>query len=218
MQQDQETTNHHDKDRELIPMSLKWAIGVVIVMLLSVVVLRVINVFDQTERSAIDPIDGLVLVDTPEEAKELTGDKFVLPEETYGSSLYQVGVYTLPVAFIPPGSVSLVYAENQYRSFTIDFLPGTDLASQKNIYSTDRFVPVSITSEIDGAFVQSSFTSRCLEPNRTSLGKCSLIATLLMKVDDTVIKINSDGEHLTQGEMISVARSVASLFAEKESN
>lgn len=132
-----------------------------------------------------------------------------LPEKLFGSSLYLVGIYPTATKNWPANSVSIVFVKNNARFVEMDVLPNTTLEKVSPQYTVCPQETITIAGEQKGLLVhlRSGFDCTSPKPN-TVPAMCLITNMLLFKKNGTLIQLSSDGNHITQGELIEMARSI----------
>lgn len=132
-----------------------------------------------------------------------------LPEKLFGSSLYTVGIYPTPVNAWPAQTVSLVFIKNNARFATMEVFPNTSLEKIKNQYTTYPQETVAINDVTNGLFIRLRNGFECTLPKSDSAPSMCLITTILLfEKNGTLIQLSMDGNHITEGELIEMARSI----------
>ncbi|MEK7451805.1 MAG: hypothetical protein AAB664_00545 [Patescibacteria group bacterium] len=91
----------------------------------------------------------------------------------------------------------------------IDFIPNRSLEQMKQIYRTLPQESVMIHNNITGLFVRLRHDPVCKYPrDKTHPSFCPFTTVLFFQKNEVIIKIANDGDHLTDGELLSVARSI----------
>ncbi|MCX6714216.1 MAG: hypothetical protein NTX72_00175 [Candidatus Uhrbacteria bacterium] len=132
-----------------------------------------------------------------------------LPEKLFGSSLYLIGIYPSIAKNWPANSVSMIFVKDNARFVEMDVLPNTTLASVSPQYTAYPQEPVAIEGELKGTLfhLRSGFDCTTPKPN-TVPAMCLITNMLLFEKNGTLIQISTDGNHITQGELLEMARSI----------
>ena len=181
------------------------------VIFITAPILYFINRFSPPE---VTPIlaqsDGLVQVKTVEQAQKLIDTPIPFPTNLIGSNLFLIGVYKKEGKQIPAESVAIVLTRDQYRFVEIFAKPRTNILYEKSLISSINTQEIHFADTI-GYLLNPSPSSYCIEPKPDGLpGACHINKLLLIPWKDLVVSISSDGDHATEGELISLARDLLS--------
>lgn len=132
-----------------------------------------------------------------------------LPEKLFGSSLYLIGIYPSATKSWPANSVSMIFVKNNARFVEMDILPNTTIESVSPQYTAYPQESVAIASDQKGTLIhlRSGFDCTTPKPN-TVPTMCLITNMLLFEKNGTLIQISTDGNHITQGELLEMARSI----------
>ncbi|OGL62677.1 hypothetical protein A3C09_02770 [Candidatus Uhrbacteria bacterium RIFCSPHIGHO2_02_FULL_47_44] len=144
-----------------------------------------------------------------EEIANRTQTPVTLPEKLFGSSLYLIGIYPSAVKDWPANSVSLVFVKDNARFVEMDVLPNVSLEKVTPQYTAYPQETIAIGDNQKGLLihVRSGFDCTSPKPN-TVPAMCLITNMLLFEKNGTLIQLSSDGNHITQGELIEMARSI----------
>lgn len=154
--------------------------------------------------------EGLVQLANIEDISNYTDTSVTVPTQTFDSALHVIGVYTQENAYLPKGTVALVYTRDNWRYTEINYRPipiEQQLLIAGGVYDEE----VTLTEEINGTFFERFALEQCIDPpSETMPGKCTISYQLYFPVDGLSVVISADGDHATKGEMIETARSILS--------
>lgn len=179
-------------------------IGWIIVAMLSIaIIIRFFSWYSADERSLLNQAAGLV---TSESAEELG---VTPPPETFGSELFEIGLYTQASEIFPAGTVALVYVKGGWRFVEIDYLPGRTMEEQRATY---RNFPQEEAIVGDSTFVVVTLDNRarCIDYEDKIPNRCEVTRQLLIETESHLIMISADGTHATDGELLIIGRSIIS--------
>lgn len=185
-------------------------IPIIILMLIATLLLKIIS---WTVPEKIVPLlsktDGLVQLVHTEDIPNYTSTIFLIPKETIGASQYVIGVYTETSPKFPKGSVALVYVKDNQRLFEIDELTDGLLVEQKQLYPEENQEEIILDKSNKALIVKLNNTINCTSKYVESHpSMCKLTDVLIFEKNELLIKIYVDGKKLTQGELISIAKSI----------
>lgn len=132
-----------------------------------------------------------------------------LPENLFGSSLHLIGIYPSATKNWPAQTVAMVFIKNNARFVEMDILPNKTLTEVSPQYTAYPQETVVIDQEKTGLFVhlRGGFTCTTPKPN-TVPAMCLITNILLFEKNGTLIQLSSDGDHVSDGELIEMARSI----------
>lgn len=132
-----------------------------------------------------------------------------LPEKLFGSSLYLMGIYPSATQAWPANSVSMIFTKDDARFVEMDVLPGLTLDKVSPQYAAYPQESVVINGEQKGLFIHLRSGFDCTSPKpHTVPAMCLITNMLLFEKNGTLIHLSSDGNHITQGELLEMARSI----------
>ena len=139
-----------------------------------------------------------------------TSTQVILPTTTFEATPFVVGIYPAESKLFPANSVAIVYTKNHERIFEMDVLPTVKLDQAINSYSTNQHESVVIRTGTEGAFIRvRRDTVVCKHPRDLSHPSfCPFKTVLLFERDKTLIRLSGDGDHLSDGELLAIARSI----------
>jgi hypothetical protein len=151
----------------------------------------------------------MIHVSTFEEIATHTQTSVSLPEKRFESSLYSIGIYPSGWKTWPANSVSMVFLKDNKRFVVMDVLPNTKLETYLIPYTSYPQESVVINNGNPGKIVHLRNGFNCTHPKeKTTPSMCLITYTLLFEHNGNLIQLSSDGDHITQGEMIEMARSM----------
>jgi hypothetical protein len=151
----------------------------------------------------------LIQVSTFEEITSHTQTTVPLPEKLFGSTLYTIGIYPSGWKTWPKNSVSIVFLKENKRFVVMDVLPNTKLDTYLIPYTSYPQESVVINNGNPGKIVHLRNGFNCTHPKEnTTPSMCLITNTLLFEHNGNLIQLSSDGDRITQGEMLEMARSM----------
>jgi hypothetical protein len=132
-----------------------------------------------------------------------------LPEKLFGSSLHLIGLYPSGTKTWPQQSVAMVFIKDNARFVEMDVLPNKKLAEVSPQYTAYPQETIVVGQEQTGLLVhlRSGFTCTTPKPN-TVPSMCLITNMLLFEKNGTLIQLSMDGDHISEGELIEMARSI----------
>ncbi len=188
-------------------------IGIVVVI---AVVMRLVFWFlpDKTA-PLLAEADGLLRYGSVAEAAPHTELPLTLPEDRLGSEIKVVGVYTKPTKILPEGSTVIVLVKDDWRFADITTQPIDVWEALQNRYSAIG-TPVVIGQGTGYLVHLPAVSSRCLPPTKNAVGACELKTLVLFSSGNLVLTVAGDGTHITDGELLLLARDIASQLPESK--
>ncbi len=91
----------------------------------------------------------------------------------------------------------------------MDILPNTELEQTKKQYATYPQESIAIADEQKGLLVHLRNGFDCTHPNpNTTPSMCLITNVLIFEKNGALIQLSTDGNHITQGELLEMARSI----------
>lgn len=144
-----------------------------------------------------------------EDVKSHTLTNVPFPEKVFGSELYVAGIYPKPVKLYPAHTVIMVFVKNHARFVQMDVLPNTNIETIKKQFAMYPQESVAITDKQKGEMIHLRSGFDCTLPKSETIPSlCLLTNTLLFPHEGDLIMLSSDGNHISQGELIEMARSI----------
>ncbi len=153
--------------------------------------------------------DGMQRVINVDDISKYTTTKPLIPTETFETDLFVIGVYTEDSATFPKDSIALVYTLDNQRVFEIDKLSKGTLEEYKSLYPKTSREEIVLVEDTPALLVQLRDHFDCTYQNgATHPSMCQLTNLIIFKHNNSLIKIFVDGKKLTEGELISIAKSI----------
>lgn len=152
--------------------------------------------------------DGVIQTSSWEEALAKTDTSIWLPEDVFGNEVFVIGLYL-------DGTVIAVFTKENWRTGQITFTPNTTLGEERAKYLTTDVDEVMVEEKIAYLFPMHGVLPLCEINVEGFPGVCPFSEVMLFEAGEVVVTIASDGEKMTKGEMIAMARSIASQGAQK---
>lgn len=131
------------------------------------------------------------------------------PEKLFGSTFYLGAVYPTPFGGRRTRSVSVVYTKDQARFAELIVHADAKLADISPPYTGYPQETFSVDTETNGLFIRLRKGFTCTSPVKTgAYAMCLFTNTILFEKDGSVIQLSSDGDRISEGELIEMARSV----------
>ena len=144
-----------------------------------------------------------------------------LPEKLFDSSVYLIGIYPSATKTLPAHTISVVLTKNNQRYAQIDIMPGTKeekIAEQYTLFPQET-VAIDLVSKTNtlsnpipgrkGRLVHLRNGFYCTNPKPNTIpSMCLITNALVFEQNGNLVQISSDGDHMSQGEMIEMARSM----------
>jgi hypothetical protein len=186
---------------------------VLVVLALMVVAALLLKIFSfatpEKTISLLTSADGLKQLVRAEDISKYSPIDFLLPEENFESELFVIGVYSEKSPSFPKDSIALVYVKNNERFFEIDELTTGSLEEIKNFYRESTREEILLEKDVPGLLIKLRERFDCTNQNgATHPSMCQLTDLLIFEQNNLLIKIFSDGEKLTEGELITLGKSM----------
>ena len=144
-----------------------------------------------------------------EDVASHTLESIALPEKMFGSEPYVIGIYPSKTKTWPAHSVAIVLTKDDARFAEIDILPGAKLEPFSEPYLVYPQDSVVIHGDQTGKMIRLRRGFDCTHPKPNTIpAMCLITNTLMFEQDGNLIQISSDGNHMTEGEMLEMARSM----------
>lgn len=132
-----------------------------------------------------------------------------LPEKIFGSQLYVIGVYPTAVQTFPAHSVAIAFTKNNARFAEMDIFPNTKLKKFSVPFTAYPQETVIISPTQTGKLIHLRNGFDCTHPKANTIpSMCFITNLLLFEHNGTLIQLSADGDHISEGEMIEMARSI----------
>jgi hypothetical protein len=184
-------------------------VPIAIIMILAVIIMQIIGTPNKhIHVPMLAKTDGLVELKTIEQIDQYSDTFFILPTQQFESDLTDVGVYTQPDNDIPTGTIALVYIRDGWRYAEIDFKP-LSLDEQRAIIINRQINEVALSEETTGFFLSRNTLGQCVGAGTEDYpGKCEIDRQLFFALSDVTVVISGTNKHITEGEMIEIAKSI----------
>ena len=139
-----------------------------------------------------------------------TSTQVILPTTTFEATPYAIGIYPSESKLFSANSVAIVFTKNNERVFEMDVLPNAKQEQAVSSYSTNQHESVVIRTGTEGTFVRVRRDNVvCKHPRDMSHPSfCPFKTILLFEREKTLIRLSVDGDHLSDGELLAIARSI----------
>ncbi len=144
----------------------------------------------------------------------------LLPTETFGGTVRVIGLYPNGGLDLPKNSISVVYQREGWRMMQIDLLPQTTIENVLGPFSAYRRETVVLSHERDAQLINIKTLLDCL-PSRTKdgIGSCRFTRLMVFEIEPSLIgRLAVDGDKVTDGELIAIARSMVKSIDEVTAN
>jgi hypothetical protein len=159
--------------------------------------------------SLLPPAEDLIQTATLEDAARMLGKPIPAPKETAGAAVYVVGMYPTAAPNLPVGTVDIVYAKDGNRFADLLIRPGISLEEEQARYQNAELEEVAI-GNATGVFLR--LPRQYLECQKATkerpVGVCQLTRLILFERDGALFSLAADGTHATDGELLTIARSI----------
>ncbi|MBM5789877.1 hypothetical protein FJZ23_02200 [Candidatus Parcubacteria bacterium] len=172
------------------------------------ILLRMVQwVFPATQPPLLSQADGLVRLTDSALIADHADTPISLPEKTFGATLKVIGVYTKPTPAFPQGTVSLVYVRSAERFVEMQMRPKETLEAFSAGYPNAAVDQVVLREGTTATLLTLRETSTCKRPRAPYIGVCQFTRALAFERDGHLIVLFADGQRITDGELIEMARS-----------
>lgn len=172
----------------------------------------ILRIFQWTNVTTTIPLltqsPELIQLTKTEDISKYTQTPVSLPTSLFGSELFVIGVYPKLTGDFFDGSVAFVYTKNNYRIVELDILTKGYLLEQKAIYNQFPQESITIKSQNDGLLVYLRSGFDCVKSQKNHPGLCQISKILFFEKENQLYKLSVDGDHLSDGEIIEMARSI----------
>ncbi len=184
-----------------------WLVGVsaAIVLLSKLVGI----VFPPPDVPLFEPAPDVHVFADPADAEARVGRTLPLPAETTGAAFHAAAWYPTDSPVFPAGTLHAVYAKDDRRLFDVVELPGTD-ASFYDRYAPGVPGPDAAVGTSVGRVVNLGLRHPvCIDATDTRpLRLCQITKRFVFERNGRVVIIAADGNALTDGELLVIARSI----------
>jgi hypothetical protein len=152
---------------------------------------------------------GLVEVSTIAEADERSTIRVIAPPLFQNVYVAAVGVYTISSDAFPSGTIAIELARGDWRFVEIIEKPRANLLEEARSFSAYKQEDVVLNQQTGILVNRAVPGTTCKEPNDANpVGLCEITRILLFEKDGLVITLSADGTHATEGELITLAKSM----------
>lgn len=188
---------------------LRFGLALLVIVLVSAALLRFVEWAKPKEQyPLLTDATGIVRLTEPSEVSNYTDTLITKPTELFGATLHVIGVYPQPNEAFPEKTVALVYVRDQNRFVEIDYRSQTTTERELAGYAEQKKETITLTDTVDATLVQLRNQSFCKSSSEHIIGVCQFTRMLTFEQDGIVITIFVDGRHLTDGELIQMAKSI----------
>jgi len=154
-------------------------------------------------------IDGLVQLTSVDDISQYSNTKVLIPETTFDSELFVIGVYTKENPAFQKGAVSLVFVKDNWRTFEIDYEPNKSINDElEHLYETEQVEKIFLNKNTKAYFSDLRALQSCVQPKQDLPGLCRISKQLVFEFNNVLITISADANQVTQGEMVLIAKSI----------
>lgn len=178
-----------------------------VVIAIAVVLLRFLSWLDRDERSLLTQVPGLVMFEDVGRIREMVP----MPTNTFEAELYTAGMYTQMTNVFPQDTIALVYVKNDWRFVEIDYIPSMNTQS----YLATHVFPkneIKLTDDQSAWILTIDSRPRCIDYKDEVPNRCEISRHLITDLDDRLLLIAADGDHVSDGEMIEMAREIVDML------
>lgn len=189
----------------------KIQIGIVIgiIVVIAAILLRFVQwIKPDTQFPLLTQSEGLVRLTSLDQLKTYSQIPLKTPNQTYEADLYVIGVYGAENSALPKGTVALVYTKNRHRFVEIDYRPTTTLEKELLIYRDRKKEQIVLAKDQTATLVRIQPYHACKEATAESIGVCQFTRALFFTLDDLTVSLFADGQQISDGELIQMARSI----------
>jgi hypothetical protein len=180
----------------------------VIAILGSTVIIKLVNSTLAPPRSLLTSAPGLVEFSTLDQLADNSSLPITAPSQTFDTLLYVMGVYTEINNIFPTGTVSLVYTKDGWRTLEIDYLPNRTQQDQLAMLAQYPQEKIILDATTSAMLITRDDSPRCIDYDDGLPNKCEITNQLLFEHEGLLISLSSDGDHVTIGELIEIAKSI----------
>lgn len=141
-------------------------------------------------------------------AEQKTTTDIVLPEDLLGSEVHLVGLYPIETSKVSQETAVVVLVKDHWRMAQISYQPNLTLGEERAKYTSPDVREVVVGEEVAYLIPVNNFYTQCFENPEGIPSLCQFTDILLFQVEGMVVTIANDNNHLTEGEIISWARSI----------
>lgn len=193
--------NKHDKQGIIIIFA--------IVIIISAAVLKIIQwAKPLTQPPLLTQASGLIKLSKIEDVSKYSKTKINLPKETFGAEIKVIGVYANEHTAIPKETVSVVYTKDDWKFIEIYYKPNFQLIEQMGLYSKYKQEELILNTDTKANIVYTPTLNMCHKTKTTPIGVCPFNKLIIFQKNNDVILIGSNTARITEGELISIAKSI----------
>ena len=187
-----------------------FTLYLIVAIVVATVGIKVFNWIDpEPHVQLLTDAPGLVQLTNLDDLNRYTDTEVTPPIITMESELYVIGVYSEENKSFAPGTVSLVYVHDGWRTFEIDYEPGATLQEGAiNTFGIDELETITLAQDTKASFANLRALQSCVQPKETFPGMCRISKQLFFEHNGSLVTISADSEHLSQGEMLLIAMSI----------
>ncbi len=188
---------------------LPWAIWLVGVAAAVVILSKGIAFVFPPPAVPIIPQAAGVQTLTTETAPALLGRALPVPTFTAGAALHTAARFTQPSEYFPTGTVEMVFAKDGRRAFELLELPLVSAADVAKYTPGVGGAEIKVAAETGHIFGSGLRYPACLPASDTSpLAVCQFTKRFAFTRGSVTYVVAVDGDALSDGELIEVARSI----------
>lgn len=190
-------------------VKLPWAIWLVGIAAAIIVLSKGIAlIFPPPAVPIIAPVSGTQLL-TVETAPALIGRPLPIPTFTAGATLHTAARFTETNASFPTGTIELVFVKDGRRVFEVLELPITGAVDVAKYAPGVGGMDVNVGEVVGHVFDPGISYPACLTASEDRpLAVCQFTKRFAFTRGNVTYVVAVDGEHLSEGELIQVARSI----------
>lgn len=188
---------------------VRLGLALLVIVLVSAALLRFVEwVKPDTSLPLLTNATGLVRLTDLSQIGAYVDTDVTAPTKLFGTQLHVIGVYLAENEAFPEKTVALVYVRDANRFVEIDFRPHTTIEKALTPWTNQTIETVVLTIEKIAKLVPLRDQSFCKSPKGGGIGVCQFTRMLAFEQDGIVITIFADGRHMTDGELIQMAKSI----------
>ena len=203
--------NPHTNNQNSI--TILFILGVVVILAAAI-----LNIVQWASPERATPLllqeTGEIQATSIEIAQSKTQTPLMLPEDLLGSDVFVIGLYPMETKKVTKDTAIVVLEKNNHRLAQISYQPSLTLGEERAKYTSLDVQEVVIAGEIGYFIPVNEFYIQCYENPEGTPSLCQFTNVLLFSAGETVVTIANDNNQLTEGEMISWARSIADQVEE----
>jgi hypothetical protein len=183
---------------------------VVLCIVIATVGLRLYEwIATKPDRPMLTQVEQMVQLTKLEDVASYVKTIISTPSKLFESNLYIIGVYPKAGSTFSAESVGLVFVRDHTRFVEIDYLPKVTRTEHLTYFSSKPQEQIVIDEQTTGTLIRLRASFDCIDPKpKAQPSFCQFTRLLLFEKNGVLIKLAADGNRITDGELLEMARSI----------